>query len=408
MLFNLQFFANPNTNTTTSQTLSAEMKTYYEKQLIEDTMPNLVHEQFGQKKPIPEGTGKSIEFRKYADLPKALAPLTEGVTPDGSSLSVSTVTATVAQYGDYIVLSDLLDMTAIDDNIVQSLKLLGRQCGKTRDTIVREILNGGTSVLYASKWSGTTETEVTNRKDMDDSCVLKADTVHRASTQLAANDAPQINGAYVAIIHPYVTYDIRNDSEWIDVHKYSETTEIFNREIGMLHGVRFVESTEAKIFYGADLSATSRALTVNGAVSAATTINVDETLVANALNGRYVWVGTAKVKVTGNTTSAITVDTAVTCADDSKVYPGEGAPNGKAIFSTLFLGGDAYGVTSIAGRGAETIVKQLGSSGVGDALNQRSSVGWKCDLTAEILQQPYMLRVESISSRYSGKVTKAN
>ena len=109
---NLQLFATgENLNTTTE--LSAEMKTFYDKTLITLASPYLVHDQFGQKRDIPKNGGKIIEFRKFSSLPKALTPLTEGVTPSGKKLSASTVTATVEQYGDYIEQSDVLELTAV-------------------------------------------------------------------------------------------------------------------------------------------------------------------------------------------------------------------------------------------------------------------------------------------------------
>ena len=99
---NLQLFAEMNTNTTLSSGLSAENKTFYDKTLLVEAQPLLVHDQFAQKRPIPKNGGKKIEFRKFASLPKALTPLTEGVTPDGKSLSVTAIEAEVAQYGDYV------------------------------------------------------------------------------------------------------------------------------------------------------------------------------------------------------------------------------------------------------------------------------------------------------------------
>lgn len=139
-----------NTNVTTQtgegQDLSPEMKVFYSDYLIDMAEPELVHDQFGQKHPIPKNGGKTIEFRKWSPLPKALTPLTEGVTPDGQKLDVSTVTATVAQYGGFVELSDLLLLTAIDNNLVQATRLLGSQAGRTLDTITREVLNGGTNV----------------------------------------------------------------------------------------------------------------------------------------------------------------------------------------------------------------------------------------------------------------------
>ena len=126
------------TTATTGNDLSVEMKTYYSDYLIDMAEPELVHDQFGQKRPIPKNGGKTIEFRKYAPLPKALTPLSEGVTPLGQKLSVSNITATVQQYGGFIELSDVLLLTAIDNNMVEATRLLGSQAGRTSDTITRK------------------------------------------------------------------------------------------------------------------------------------------------------------------------------------------------------------------------------------------------------------------------------
>ena len=141
----LNLFAG-NTNVTSDSGLSNEMKTFYSDYLIDMAEPNLIHDQFGQKHPIPKNGGKIIEFRKYDSLPKAITPLTEGVTPNGQKLSMSVITSEVKQYGGYIELSDILMLTAIDNNLVQATKLLGSQAGRTLDTITREVLNGGTNV----------------------------------------------------------------------------------------------------------------------------------------------------------------------------------------------------------------------------------------------------------------------
>lgn len=115
-LFDLQVFAQENTQTTGG--LSAEMKTYYGMELLDNAKPQLVHNQFAATKPLPTGGGKTVEWRKFGSFEKALTPLTEGVTPDGSGISVSYITKELAQYGDYTTVSDLLDLTAIDDVVL--------------------------------------------------------------------------------------------------------------------------------------------------------------------------------------------------------------------------------------------------------------------------------------------------
>ena len=385
---------------TTQSSLSAEMKTFYDMRLIDEASPMLVHEQFGQKRPIPQGGGKSIEFRKFSPLPKALVPLTEGVTPNGNSLEVTKMTATVEQFGDFIVQSDVLELTAIDNTILEATKLLGKQAGLTMDTIVRNIMNSGTNVSYAPKISGSTETEVTSRKDLDKTAKLTVDVVQRVVAKLRAQNAPTINGDYVAIIHPYVAYDLMRDPEWIDAHKYSTPENIYTGEIGKIGGVRFVQSTEAKIFapkikgkVKTAVSSAGTSITVEGNLPTMTGVSVPcylggnintITAIAEASDGVY----------------TVTLGTAATAAVGDILVDREGTADGLAVFSCLFLGDGAYGVTEVTGGGLQTIIKQKGSAGTADPLDQRSSVGWKGLKTAKILVDNYLVRCE-VCSRYS-------
>ncbi len=247
---NLQLFATE-TQTTGSSGLSAEMKTYYEKRLIDLAGPKLVHDQFADKYPIPKNGGKTIEFRKYSPLAKATTPITEGVTPDGNKLNVTGIQATVAQYGDWIQMSDLLELTAIDNNVVQATKLLGNQAGRTLDTVTREVLAGGTNVIYAPKVGADgAKTEVTTRSGLDATAKIDVDLIFRAARQLKAMNANKIDNSFVAIIHPDVAYDLMRSDGWVDVHKYATPENIYEGEIGKIGGVRFVETTEAKIWTG--------------------------------------------------------------------------------------------------------------------------------------------------------------
>ena len=312
MMINLQVFANV-VQTTLLSGLSAENKTFYDMTLLDEAQAALVHDQFAQKRPIPINGGKTIEFRKFASLPKATTPLTEGVTPDGKSLNVTAVTATVAQYGDYITQSDVLELTSIDNTIVEATKILGRQAGLTLDTVTRNVLQSGTNVTYCPKSDGS---EVTSRAGLDDTCQLTVKVVQQVVAKLKGQNAPTINGKYVAIIHPYVAYSLMRDPEWIDAHKYAQPDNLFTGEIGEIAGVRFVETTEAKVYQG-------------------------------------------------------------------------------GVFGTLIMGANAYGVTEITGGGLQTIIKQKGSAGTADPLDQRSSIGWKAIKTAELLIPNYLVRVES-------------
>lgn len=391
-----------NTNVTTDSGLSAEMKTFYDMTLIKLAEPALVHDQFGQKKPIPQGKGKTIEFRKYDSLPKAMTPLTEGVTPNGQKMSMSTITATIAQYGGFIELSDMLKMTTIDNNQVEAMEMLAGQAGRTLDTITREELAGGTNVIYGGGNSAR-HLLVGGSATAADNDYLNVDLIKRAVRFLKVQNAQKINGDYVSLIHPDNTYDLTNDDDWKRPHDYVDTANIYSGEIGKVGGCRFVESTEAKVFHASDLASNSRTLTANGAVAAGKSVTFDGgTVAASALLGRYVLVGGTKAKVTANTTTTLTLDTNVTCADNAVIYPGEAGADGRDVYGTIVLGANAYGITELTGGGLEYIVKQLGSAGTADPLNQRATAGWKSTKVAKRLVEQYMVRIETTSTFESG------
>lgn len=321
-LFDLnQFDGNLNTNVTTQtgegQDLSPEMKVYYDKELIRLAGPELVHDQFAQTKNIPKNGGKTIEFRKYDNFPKALTPLTEGVTPDGRKMNVTTITATVQQYGDYVTISDILDLTAIDNNLLEAQELLADQAGRTLDTVTREVMAGGTNVLYVD--------EKLSRATLSADNKLKVKDIKNGVRILKNANAKKINGSFVAIIHPNAEYDITNDPDWINASQYAGSTQIFEGEIGKIHGVRFIETTEAKVF-------------------------------------------------------------------------DKGGANQESVYATMLLAKNFYGATKVEGGGLQFIVKQMGSAGTGDPLNQRATAGWKAIKTAVRLVEQYGLRIEHCAS----------
>ena len=221
----------PNTNTTV--TLPAEAQTFYDRTLLKRMLPELVFAQFAQKRPIPKNAGKKINFRRFTPLAPATTPLTEGVTPDGSTLNVETVEATLKQYGDFVEISDVLDLTGIDPVATETSELLGEQSGQTLDSVLRNAVCAGTNVIYV----GGTSTETVNG-------VMTSEIIKKAARTLKAMNTPKINGSYIGIIDPYISYDIQNDPLWKDVSTYNGGVKVMDGEIGKLGGVRFIETTE--------------------------------------------------------------------------------------------------------------------------------------------------------------------
>ena len=355
---NLQLFAELNTNVTTDSGLSEEMKTFYSDYLIDQAGPKLVHDQFGQKHPIPKNGGKVIEFRKYDPLPKALTVLTEGVTPDGQKLTMSTLKSEVRQYGSYITLSDVLLLTAIDNNLVQATKLLGKQAGETLDTITREVLNGGTNVQYAEGQVSSRAQLNGGQTDATQNHYLTVDAIRMAVRTLKNQNAEKIGDSYVAIIHPDIAYDLMSDKAWKDVKDY-DPEDWYAGEIGKIAGVRFVETTEAKIFKSANLTKSNATLTVKGTVTKAFKVPVTEEITkedAFKMAGKQITINSgatiytilsAEAGAAGN--ASITVDKEVTAADTNPIATVGGGKSGRAVYSTLVLADNAYGVTDIEG-----------------------------------------------------------
>ena len=319
LTLNLQLFSadvNP-INVTTQSSMSPTMKTFYDTTLLENAREAMIFTQFGKKQPMK---GNKVEWRKFNTFGKALTPLTEGVIPTGQTFGMTNVEGTITQHGDFTAISDRLELESYDDVIFGATEEMGAAEGETYDTLTRNILVAGNSVAYC----GGKE----SRAALTNADVLTPDMVNKAQTWLKKNKAPKIDGSYVALIHPSVAYDLRNSEEWKEYHKYNDVAPIFKGEIGELHGVRFVETNEAKVWKDGDV----------------------------------------------------------------------------AVYATLFLGKDAFGILDPEGEGMEMIIKT--KEQIGGPLNQFGTVGYKFCHGAKILYQERMLRVESGSS--FGDVDEAN
>ena len=377
-----------------ANTMEPEIKTYYDTTALENARNNHVYAQFADKIALPEKHGMTVEKRKpntFGDVER----LTEGVIPAGKKFGYSAMTISVHQYGDYNAISDLLELHAIDPVLQDAAEEWGAAAGDTQDKIARNVCLSGSNVLYCDSVTDGAATQISTRSALTAACKLTPTMVNRAATWLKKHKAPKINGKYVAIIHPSVTYDIRQSVEWIDAHKYANPTEIYNGEIGELHGVRFVESDNAPVYNGEDLASDSRTLAVNGAISqAGKVITFDGGTVAeHALKGRYILVGTLKCLVSDNTASTITVTENVNnIADNTVIYPGEGGAAGAAVYACIFLGAKAYAMIDVAGGNQRMIIKD--KSPVGGPLDQFGTVGVKFETGGGVQYEERLLRVE--------------
>lgn len=234
-------------NTTTSEGLTVEMKQFYDNQLLQNIRPATVFNQFGKTVPLPSGKGKTVELRRMETFGKITTPLVEGKIPTGNSLRMKSVTISVDQYGDFTPITDQLNWAAVDPLLAETVNEHSAQANLSLDTLTRNAICGNAENV---EYPGT----IQDMSALTASSKITADDVARMSTTLKKFNVPKINGSYVSIIHPSVAYDLRKDSGWVEAHKYSAVKELFNGEIGELHGVRFVESTEAMIEISNDIA----------------------------------------------------------------------------------------------------------------------------------------------------------
>ena len=428
--FDIQFFAdagtlvnatgdyvNAYTGDTTSfsgkNTLSDELKDFYDTELLENARVEQFYAQFAKRQPLPKNHKGTVEWRKWNTFAPA-SQLTEGVIPDGQKFGVSSLTGSINQYGTFTAITDRLELRAYDDIILGATEEMGASAAQTQEMLIRDALLTGTNVLYCDKVTrgDGSKTAVTKQADLIEDatycCHLTPEMVNKAVTIMKKNRVPRINGRYYAVIHPSVAHDLRECKEWIEAHKYAAPEELFNGEIGELHGMRFIEDAFAPIISGEDLAPESRDLTlganISGAVTEITYSASGVTIADDELIGRVIMINGVTAVVTDNTASSGTHKITVASTNfgsgtsgTTKIYPGEGGAEGGAVYATYCFGKDSFGIIDPEGGGLEMIIHDKGE--IGGPLDQFSTIGYKFETNgATILYPERLLRIMSSSS----------
>lgn len=379
-------------------------KTYYDRTMLEWARAQLVYAQFGQKRPIPRNSGKTVEFRRWTLFTpdKVTQKLTEGVTPSSQSLGQTKVEATIAQYGAYVEISDLLDLTAYDPVINDSAELLGEQLGIVVDNVTRDAMIADASDQYAGG--------AANQNSVAATSYLTVDEIRKAVRTLKNNKARRFSGNgrsghFVCIVDPYATYDLQSDSLWQDVSKYSNAEQIYSGEIGRLFGVVFVETTEGKI----DAQSVLNAVNANTSSSTDFVLKNDPTdaeVAYLSTGGNKIMIGSTEYTLAASdsytpATKTVKLSATASLSANDIVYSLDcGAVDvstkaGVTLHNSLIFGADAYGVIDVAGSGVvQTIIKPRGSAGTADPLDQRSTVGGKVmGYTAKVLNALWIINI---------------
>ena len=237
-------------------TLAGELKVFYDTELLENARVEMFYAQFAKKQHLPANHGTTVEWRKWNTFAKA-SMLQEGVIPTGQKFGMSSKTGAINQYGTYATISDKLELRAYDDVILGATEEMGASAAETQETLIRDALLVNTNVLYCDNLTladntvaGTPTAPNLMEATATVMSLLTPDMVAKAVTKMKKDRVPTINGKYYAVIHHSVAYDLRKTEGWLEAHKYAKPEEIYNGEIGELHGVRFIENVFAPILDG--------------------------------------------------------------------------------------------------------------------------------------------------------------
>lgn len=401
-----------NLNLSTSAGVAPGMVDYYERKLLENAKPEMVHARDAQKRPLPENNGKHVNFRRMIPFEAVTTPLTEGVTPAGQTIRQTAFTAMVKPYGSHVEITDELDLYHIDNLHRETANLLSDQAALSLDTLCRDAMCAGMNVQYA----GT----AASRSALTANDKLTAADIKKAVRTLKRNNCkPFADGFYHAIVHPDAVFDLTSSEEWVDIAKYQDKGKIERYELGCLYKVKFFESTNAKVFRkDTYLFGTTESLAISAVDAANRTVTVSTAMTeddARALTGRMVDVS-AKTTVTNMCVERVdvaskkitfrwmpdsTVSADWTTANSAKIIPTGGGASGVNVYGTLIYGQDAFGNVELGGNGknVKVIINPPGSAGAADPLEQRGSIAWKVKgFTCVILQDSFLVRLEHSAS----------
>lgn len=420
---------NAQLSTTTGGLLNS-VRAHLAKETLPIAMMHVRFAQLGDKLNLGGGNGKTWTATRYKRVTLPTTALTEGTTPDGSALTTEQVTGTAEEWGAYITLTDVAQLTLFHPVIQKTTELLGKNAAETYDREVQDVIEATTSINYGDAVSGRASVTATG--------VLGTEEILKAVAQLRANGATEFDGQnYVGVLDPMVEADVIVDTKFIAAANYSNVKALFAGEIGQWMGVRWIRSNFIRKIYGFGIL-TSGTYCTTGATGALRTGTYEVQWVGRDVNGLHtsitksdpIVVGTSGVCIdfvvpdsptgylwdlywvrgtggtpllsatntsrTGAATGAITGQTSVADTGGTGQTACPVAPTtGVTIHNVYIFGKGAFGVIDLMGiQRTLTTAEETDS----DPLGQRRKTGYKFMAKAVILNEDFMKKIEVASA----------
>ena len=238
----------PNLNTAVRADFSDHIHSFLEKKFLERLVKELHLNKFGKKKSVPAHGGTVIKWNRWTNPTANTTALSDGVSPDGLSLTSTSVSATLAQYGQFVSTSDELQLIAINDTLEDAGELLGYGAALSLDTLARNELDANGTQRYADAGNNSSKANVESGTDK-----MRSDELKIVLKAMRVADVPAFeDGLYRGIIHPLMEFDLLSEtatSTFIVLMQNSITggAKIAERgEIGTAFGIKLLRSTNIR------------------------------------------------------------------------------------------------------------------------------------------------------------------
>lgn len=223
--------------------LTNTMQIFYDRVFLDRAKIELRYDFGAQVRNVPMNSGKTVYFTRFTPLAIVTTALSEAANPSAVDMSATTVSATLADYGNYTTVGSLYSMTSIEEGLKEHVEVHAQNAGESIDQLIR------TELVSANAYAGATGTLVqipagaTALSTIHTTDTLTGLEIRRAVRTLKKNKAQKFEGGlFRGIIGPDQAMDLMGNSEWLDAHRYTTSDAIERGVVGKLHGVEFVES----------------------------------------------------------------------------------------------------------------------------------------------------------------------